>query len=96
MNSKKGLSNIKLIREKYGLSQEDLAVEIGVKRYQIADWEQGRSAPNIDQLRQLSLFLNKSIDFLTGYTDYNYYNTLQNSLNDYGLFQYFKKLGIYK
>lgn len=64
---KTGLINLKKIREKYGLSQEDISKEIGVERYQIADWEQGRSKPNYEQLKLLSNFFSKSINYLSDY-----------------------------
>ena len=72
MKNGTGLCNLKQIREHYSITPERLAQEIGVKRYQVADWEQGRSSPSIEQLRALSFYFSKSINFLTDYVDYHY------------------------
>jgi putative transcriptional regulator len=37
--------NVRLVRQKFKLSQEDFASEFGFSVTQIRDWEQGRSRP---------------------------------------------------
>ncbi len=37
--------NVRLVRQKFKLSQEDFAAEFGFSVTQIRDWEQGRSRP---------------------------------------------------
>ena len=60
---------IKELRTERGLTQKRLAEIIGVKNYTVANWEQGRTMPAIEDLFALSDFFECSIDFLTGRTD---------------------------
>ena len=53
------------LRRMSGLSQEQLAEEIGVSRQAISKWEGGLSIPELDKLRALSEFFHVSIDELT-------------------------------
>lgn len=57
---------LRYYREKMNLSQEEVASEIGVKRYTYAKWEQGRSEPSIQDLISLSQLFECSIDNLVG------------------------------
>ena len=52
------------LRKKNGFSQEDLGEKIGVTRQTISNWELGETAPNPEQLKLLSKYLNVSIDEL--------------------------------
>ena len=58
------LRNLELYRKRNNLSQIKLAEKIGIKRYRIADWEQGRSEPSISMLKKLSDALGVSIETL--------------------------------
>ncbi|HBF67791.1 MAG TPA: hypothetical protein DDW20_00505 [Firmicutes bacterium] len=58
------LRNLELYRKRNNLSQIKLAEKIGIKRYRIADWEQGRSEPSISMLKKLSDTLGVSIETL--------------------------------
>lgn len=60
---------IKELRTERGLTQKQLAEKIGVKNYTVANWEQGRTVPAIEDLIELSDFFECSIDFLIGRTD---------------------------
>ena len=55
---------IKNLRKERGISQETLASNIGLPRYTISDWEQGRVEPNLYHLRLLSVYFNISADEL--------------------------------
>ena len=55
--SEKRLIKLQYFRKQNHLSQAKLAEIIGVERYRIADWEQGRSEPSIENLKKLSLAL---------------------------------------
>ena len=48
---------IKALRKKKNLSQAELADLVGVKSYSVADWEQGRSEPSIENLNKLAVAL---------------------------------------
>ena len=56
----------KKYRERTGLTQNEAAKLIGVKGYQLANYETGRSEPSIDVLRAMSRVYNISIDLLVG------------------------------
>lgn len=56
--------NILKLRKKKGLSQEQLAEEMGVTRQTISNWELGESSPDIKQAKELARIFNTSIDSL--------------------------------
>lgn len=55
------LSNL---RKAKGLSQEQLAAELGLTRQTISKWELNQSTPDLDYLVRLSNFFGVSTDFL--------------------------------
>lgn len=66
--------NIKNLREKFGLSQEQLASKINVSSQAVSKWETGDSYPSIDTLVRLSKIFFTSIDALI--TNMNTYEEL--------------------
>lgn len=60
--------NIKAIRRSKGLSQEELAVKLGVVRQTVSKWEQGLSVPDSDLLIALSEALETPVSTLLGET----------------------------
>ena len=52
------------LRKNRGLTQEQLAEAIFVSRTAISKWESGRGYPNIDSLKELSVFFSVTIDDL--------------------------------
>ncbi len=56
--------NLKECRKVSGLTQKQVAERLNVVESCYANWEQGRTEPNIDMLRKLSLILNVSVDDL--------------------------------
>ena len=56
--------NLTALRKKRGMSQEQLANELGVSRQAISKWESGSSMPEISKLIELSEFYGVSVDFL--------------------------------
>ena len=58
----------KLYRERSGLSQKEAAQALGIKPYQIANYETNRSEPNIATLKKMSKLYHVSIDTLLGNT----------------------------
>ena len=60
--------NIKAIRKSKGLSQEELAVKLGVVRQTVSKWEQGLSVPDSDLLLSLSEALETPVSTLLGET----------------------------
>ena len=56
--------NLRDIRKSVGLTQRQVAEKLYVVESCYANWEQGRTEPNISMLRKLSKILNVSIDEL--------------------------------
>lgn len=55
---------LKETRTAFGLTQEDLARELNVKRNTICDWELNKTEPNIEQLKKLCSIFSISLDYL--------------------------------
>ena len=58
-------NKIMKLRKKKGLSQEELAEQIGVARQTISKWELGETSPDLKQAKELSKIFNVSLDELT-------------------------------
>ena len=62
-------ANLKAIRKERNLTQWQVAERLGVVESCYANWEQGRTEPDISTLRKLSLIFGVSIDYLLGLED---------------------------
>ena len=58
--------NLKNTRKAKGLSQEELAVKIGVVRQTISKWEKGLSVPDSEMLIEIAEALGTSVNVLLG------------------------------
>ena len=56
--------NLKSIRKEKGLSQKQVALKLNVVESCYANWEQGRTEPNISMLRKLCQLFKITIDEL--------------------------------
>lgn len=70
-------------RKALGLSQEQLAEQIGVSRQSISKWETGQSAPELDKLVILSRVFGISTDELLGNSQANEGLPPASTPNDY-------------
>jgi len=61
---KKFCQNLKETRKSCSLTQKQVALKLNVVESCYANWEQGRTEPNIDMLRKLSVIFNVTIDDL--------------------------------
>ena len=52
------------LRKSKGLTQEELAEKLYVSRTAVSKWESGRGYPNIDSLKEISMYFSVSIDEL--------------------------------
>lgn len=52
------------LRKRHGLSQDELAGELGVTRQAVYKWESGIASPEIDKLKSLSKLFDVSFDYL--------------------------------
>ena len=60
--------NLKNVRKECDLTQKQVAAALGVVESCYANWEQGRTEPNIDMLRKLCNIFHISIDeLINGY-----------------------------
>lgn len=59
---------LRIARKTVGLTQDELAQRIGVKRSTYGQFEQGRNEPNVSLLPKLSRELNRSVEWLIGMT----------------------------
>lgn len=55
---------IKLLREQRGLTQSELARQLGITRSGVNAWEMGVTVPSTQYVVELSMFFNVSTDFL--------------------------------
>ena len=58
--------NLKYLRLLHGLSQEDLAIETGLNRGNIASYEKGVAEPKLQNLQKIGHFFQISLDELIG------------------------------
>lgn len=56
--------NLKETRKSCGFTQKQVATALNVVESCYANWEQGRTEPNIEMLRKLAYIFNVSIDEL--------------------------------
>lgn len=61
-------ANIRFLRKRAGLSQEELAEKIDVSRQSVAKWENGDSLPDITKCRDLAALFKTTIDNLINYS----------------------------
>ena len=57
-------ANIRFLRKKENLSQEDYAERFGVSRQSVAKWESGESLPDVLKCREIAEFYEMSVDAL--------------------------------
>ena len=57
-------------RQRSKLTQAEAAKVLGIKSYQLANYESNRSEPNIKTLKGMSKLYNVSIDLMLGNTPY--------------------------
>lgn len=58
------MHNIRVLREKMGLSQQQVAEAVHVSQQAVARWESGLAKPRADLLPQLASLFNCTIDEL--------------------------------
>ncbi len=60
--------NIKNLRKSKGISQEELAVKLGVVRQTVSKWEKGLSVPDSEMLMKIAEALDTTVNVLLGET----------------------------
>lgn len=64
-------TRIKDLREKAGLSMDQLAKQLGITKSRINMWENNGTVPRMDVLIELAKFFNVTTDYLLGNDDVN-------------------------
>ncbi len=62
------LKNLKLLRERSGISQNTLAMAIGVSQQSINKYENHNIEPDIETLIRIADYFNTSVDFVIGHS----------------------------
>lgn len=62
-------SQLKMLRQEIGISQQDLAEKIGVSKSSINMYERGEREPGIETLKRMAIFFNVDMDYLLGKTN---------------------------
>lgn len=60
------MKRLKIARERWGLTQSELAERLGTTQQTVARWEAGKAEPNLAALRDLAICLHTSVDGLLG------------------------------
>ena len=56
--------NLVMLRNMYGMSQEEIAEKIGISRQAYAKWENGATVPDIEKCKRLADYYNVTVDSL--------------------------------
>ncbi len=57
------------LREKHGLTQEELAKILGIKRASLSHYEKNRRVPDYEVLNKIADYFQVTVDYLIGRTD---------------------------
>jgi transcriptional regulator with XRE-family HTH domain len=68
-SSNKFQYRLKELRKEYKMTQEELANKLGLVRTAIANYETGRTSPDIETLDLIANILNTTTDYLLGRSD---------------------------
>ena len=60
---------VRELREKIGLQQKQLAIDLGVSQPTVCDWEGGKKEPSFRSAIKIAEYFNVSTDYLLGRSD---------------------------
>ncbi len=63
------LTRLLELRKEKNMTQQRLAIELGIDQASVSSYESGRHLPSVDVLVKLALFFGVSTDYLLGLTD---------------------------
>jgi len=88
------VANLKMLRERKGLTQQQLAKMISVSQQSINRYEHRETNPSIEILRRLADALETSVDFLIGHTtvDCKVIDYTPISLDEVGMMEEYRKM----
>lgn len=88
-------SRIKMLREKRGLIQEILAVEIGITQQMLSKYERDITIVKVDVLKRLAEYFNVTTDYLLGISDVKRDLTGQIKMNE-TMDKYYDLIEVYR
>lgn len=81
--------NLKYLREKKGIDQQELADELNVPRSTLSCWENGLRTPKIEQIQEIATYFDAEIDIVSK----DYSQLLSEKSDEYAvLFDKYKEL----
>lgn len=63
-------TRLKELRESKGISQKQLAIELGYTQVCISRWESGNRQPELDDVISVAMFFKVTTDYLLGLSDF--------------------------
>ncbi|MBR2181532.1 MAG: helix-turn-helix transcriptional regulator, partial [Oscillospiraceae bacterium] len=60
---------LKKLRENKGISQSQLASDLGISQGTVGNWESGIREPSFETISKLAKYFNVSVDYLLGRSD---------------------------
>lgn len=78
--------NLKYLRKKEGLTQEELAEKLNVSRQSVTKWESGQALPDIEKVKEIAYFFSTSVDTLVGEIESKTENKIKKKISDIGYF----------
>ena len=78
--------NLKYLRKKEGLTQEELAEKLNVSRQSVTKWESGQSLPDIEKVKEIAYMFSVSVDTLIGDIETKTTNKIKKKIDDIGWF----------
>lgn len=73
------MKGLRLVRKARHLSQQQVAFDLNITREALSHYENGRREPSLDILVKMSLYFNKSIDFLITGKEFSKKDNTQNN-----------------
>lgn len=78
--------NLKYLRKRERITQEQLAEKLNVSRQAVTKWESGQSLPDIENLKEIAYIFSVSIDSLVGDIESKSTAKIKKKINDIGYF----------
>ena len=78
--------NLKYLRKREGMTQEDLAEKLNVSRQSVTKWESGQALPDIEKVKEIAYMFSVSVDALIGDIESKSTNKIKKKIDDIGWF----------
>ena len=59
-------NKFKVLRTRYGMTQNDIAKHLGISQQTVASWESNRTEPNIATIKLIAEYFNISVNYFFG------------------------------